>query len=109
MKFNISSFEQYFERRDDLAVLLVLHDDFDRHETYVLARRKSDNMVLSLVYVASDISLDVVAHENELVAMCYLLEVAEHTFHMLDRNSDSEITNLNDLGQMLSNRAAQMS
>ena len=105
MKFNIASLEQYFERRDELKVLMILHDDFDRHETYVLAKRKSDGLVLSLVYVASDLSLDIVQHENEMTALCYLLEVAEHTFHMLDAHNASETKNLHDLGLMLTERA----
>lgn len=107
MKFNIASLEQYFERRDDLKVLMILHDDFNRHESYILARRKSDNLVLTLVYVASDLSLDIVQHDSELTALCYLLEVAEHTFHMLDRNSSSETKNLVDLADMLRSRSAQ--
>lgn len=104
-KFNIASFEQYIEHRSDLRVLLVLHDNFDRHETYVLAKRKSDDLVLTLVYVAGDLSLDIVEHANEMTALCYLLEVNEHTNHALEAHSNSEVRNLRDLGLMLAERS----
>ena len=40
-----------------------------------------------------------------MTALCYLLEVNEHTNHALEAHSNSEVRNLRDLGLMLAQRS----
>ena len=80
--YNIDTIKNYCAEKN-LRVRMIMHDDFDLHETYVVAT-DSEDRAFSIVYVASDNHLDVNEHESRLDAVRYITEVAEHTFHMIN-------------------------
>ena len=62
-----------------LTVVMIIHDDFDHHETYVLC--SDENMKFrAILYVAPDDCLTDMSFDSAAEALAYLMQTAFSTF-----------------------------
>ena len=76
---------------NDLKIIMVFHDDFNRHETYVLAKRK-DGAFLTILYVASDDHLEVEKAHDGPAGLAYLMSTAFCTYALEVTSDECDTT-----------------
>lgn len=76
--FSTTTIEAYIAKHA-YRTMMILHDDFDRHETYVLCK-KPDDTFAALIYVAGDDLLRDLDAPSAAEALAYLMSTAFCTY-----------------------------
>ncbi|MBD9511601.1 hypothetical protein IB265_33125 [Ensifer sp. ENS10] len=78
--------------RENMRSVIIIHDDFNRHETYCVAT--DDKRVISLVSVQNDVDVSIIEHENAIQAIAYIMSVAIATFASVSEDETQATTEL---------------